>query len=260
MLWAQRRKLTYFGGVLLFFGIIAFVFIRKATSVVPTCFDHKKNGDETGVDCGGGCLQYCPNELADPEVRWVRSFEITPGVVHAVAYIEHSYPAASAQAVQYRFKLYDANNSLITQREGSSYLGPMGRTALVETLISTGNIKVATTRFEFLPPVPWQKSDPTLSQVVIKTDRSLLEAYDGGTRLTVTLENKSRYSFTNIDTVALLYDAQDNAVTASKIVVPTLSALGSKVVYFTWPTKIDPKSIRTIEVIPRVNSFSATAL
>lgn len=260
MVWAQRRKLTYLGGLTLFFGLIAFFVYRHATSVPPTCFDQKKNGGEVGVDCGGGCLQYCPNELVNPKIRWVRSFEVTPGLVHAVAYIEHSYPTAAAREMQYQFKLYDDKNSIITERVGTTYLGPMGRTAIVETLIPVGNNKVATTRFSFLPPIPWEKVDPKFSQVVIKTDRSLLESFVGGTRLTVSLDNQSRYSFSNIDTVALLYDDRDNVITASKIVVPLIPALGKETIYFTWPTKFDPKTIRTIEVVPRFNVYSAKEL
>ncbi len=260
MVWAQRRKLTYMSGVILFFGIIGFFIVRHYTNVPPTCFDNKRNGGEVGVDCGGACLQYCPNELADPKLRWSRSFEVTPGIVHAVAYIEHGYPTSSAEKVRYQFKLYDEKNSIITERIGETYLGPMGRTAIVESLVPTGNIKVATTRFTFLPPIPWEKSDPIFSQIVIKTDRTLLESYTGGLRLTATLENQSRYSFENIDAVALLYDSSDNVITASKILVPSLVGLGKQTVYFTWPNRIDPKTVRTIEVIPRFNPFSATQI
>ncbi len=91
MNWAARRKLAYFMGVLLFVTATVGFIVYKATSVPPTCFDAKKNGNEVGVDCGGGCYQYCPSELADPKVRWQRAFIIKPGIAHAVAYIEHSY-------------------------------------------------------------------------------------------------------------------------------------------------------------------------
>lgn len=260
MVWAQRRKLAYTTIVFIFFGMLVFLGYRKATNVPPTCFDNKKNGTETGVDCGGGCFQYCPNELPDPKVRWVRSFEVTPGIVQSVAYIEHSYPTAAAQTVRYQFKIYDEKNSIIAERSGSTYLGPMGRTAIVEPLIPTGNSKVATTRFSFLPPIPWQKTGGIFSQIVIKTDRLLLENYTGGTRLTATLENKSRYSFSNIDVVGLLYDKNDNVITASKILLPSLKGESSETVYFTWPQKIDTDSVRVIEVLPRINPFSARSL
>lgn len=260
MVWAQRRKMAYMSGLLTFLFVVAFFVFQSVTNVVPTCFDNKKNGGETNVDCGGKCLQYCPNELLDPKVRWVRTFEVTPGVVHAVAYIEHSYPAASAKNVKYQFRLYDTNNVLIVERQGTTYLGPMGRTAIVETLIPTGNIPVAVTRFSFVSPVPWQKSDSAFSQVVIKTDRTVLENFSGGTRLTAILDNQSRYSFSNFDVVAILYDANDNAITSSKILLPSLQAQSSETVYFTWPLNIDPKSVLTLEIIPRFNPFSASEL
>lgn len=260
MVWAQRRKMAYMSGVLLFFGVIGLLVYRNVTNVTPTCFDRTQNGGEVGVDCGGGCLQYCPNELADPKVRWSRSFVVTPGIVHAAAYIEHSYPASSSRKVNYVFKLYDAKNSLITERAGSTYLGPMGRTAIVETLIPVGNIDIARTQLSFVPPIPWERTDPAFAQVVIKTDRNTFEKYSGGTRLTVTLENQSRYSFDALDTVAILYDTNDNAITVSKIVVPHIDALGSKVVYFTWPQSIEKASIGRIEVIPRFNVFAALKL
>lgn len=260
MTWSERRKLAYGGGLFIVVASILGIILFQLTKVTPTCFDSKKNGDEVGVDCGGGCLQYCANELAQPKVRWVRSFEISPGVVHVIAYIEHSYPGAAARKATYQFKLYDAKNSLITERSGSTMIGPMGRSAIVETLVQTGNSTVAVPRFSFTEPVPWEKVDPTFSQVSIKTDRTFLEQFDGGTRLTATLENKNRFSFADMEVVAILYDNRDNAVTASKTLVSNLPAIGSQTIYFTWPQKIDPKTIRRIEVIPRVNPFNAVAL
>lgn len=260
MTWAERRKLTYGGGLFLVVAIIAAMIVSQFTKVTPSCFDKKKNGTEVGVDCGGGCLQYCENELEQPKVRWYRSFEISPGVVHAVAYIEHSYPGAAARTVPYQFRLYDAKNSLIVEKKGVTMIGPMGRSAIVEALIPTGNNTVATTRFSFTAPVPWEKIDPMFSQVVIKTDRTVLERFTGGTRLTATLENKNRFSFKDMEVVAVLYDDRDNAVTVSKTIVSSLPALGTDVVYFTWPEQINPKSIRRIEVIPRINPFTAVPL
>ena len=52
----------------------------------------------------------------------------------------------------------------------------------------------------------------------------------------------------------------DNAITASKIFVPSLSAESVQSVYFTWPSKIDLKNVRNIEVIPRFNPFSSESL
>lgn len=259
MTWSEKRKLSLLGIVFSVIAAAVYIVIHQAVTVAPTCYDNKRNGNEVGVDCGGSCTFYCKNELAEPKVRWVRTFEITPGIVHAVAYIQHSYPVAGARALRYQFKIYDEKNTLITERTGSTFLGPMGETAIVETLIPVGNVTPAVTRFSFLPPVPWEKIAPDFSNVVIKTDKYVLEPFTGGTRLTVTLDNKSRYSFTDLDVVAILYDASGNAITASKVLVPSVTGLSQQTAYFTWPFTIRVPVSR-VEVIPRFNPFTARAL
>lgn len=259
MTWAQKRKLVYVFGVLIVLAGVLGLTVRNATKIAPTCYDNKQNQGEVGVDCGGPCTFYCRNELADPKVRWVRTFEIRPGIVHAVAYIEHTYPAAAARTMRYSFKLYDDKNTLIAERTGSTFLGPMGRTAIVETLIKTGNVTPALVRFTVLPPLPWEKIPTTYSQIVIKTDRTLLEPLPNTTRLTATIENTSRTNFRDVDVVAILYDKDDNAVSASKAYLRELPGVSSEQVIFTWPF-VMPTPIVRVEIIPRVNPFTSTAL
>ncbi len=257
MTWAARRQLLYFFYLLVVVGGIAFIVIRNATHVEPTCYDGKRNGDEVGIDCGGACTFYCRDELQEPKVRWTRFFEIAPGVVHAVAYIEHSYPTAAAKNASYTFYLYDEKNNLITARNGVTYLGPMGRSAIVETLIPVGSSVPAFPRIAFSDTIPWEKIPAVFSQVVIKTDRTLLESFNEGTRLTATLDNQSRITFDDIDVVAILYDKSDNAIAVSKSVLSQLGAQESVTVYFTWPTPLTKDVVR-VEVIPRINPFTST--
>ncbi|MFZ4499953.1 MAG: hypothetical protein ACOYMZ_00450 [Minisyncoccia bacterium] len=259
MNWAERRKLTYIALVFLVCASIAFLVFRQLTSVVPTCYDLRKNGDEVGVDCGGSCLQYCPNELSNPKIRWVRTFQITPTVAQSVAYIEHNNPTAGAQIVGYTFKLYDEKNTLIIERSGKTFLGPLGRTAIVETLIPTGNVAVARTTLTFTEPIVWEKIPSAYSQVVVKTDRTLLEPSETGTRLIATLENTARYHFSNVDVVAILYDKEDNVITASKVLVPKIPALTTQTVNFTWPFALPTEVLRT-EIVVRFNPFTAQTL
>ncbi len=259
MNWAQQRKLMYLLGVLVVLAALLSLVVRQATKVAPTCYDQKQNQGEVGIDCGGPCTFYCASELADPKVRWVRTFQIRPGVVHAVAYIEHTYPTAAARTMRYSFKLYDENNTLITERTGSTFLGTMGRTAIVETLIQSGNVTPSIVRFSIVPPLPWEKIPLSYSQVVVKTDRTILEPQRDLTRVTTTLENTSRITFKNVEVVAILYDADDNAVTSSKAYLGTLLGQGDQTVVFTWPFAM-PTTIARIEIIPRLNPFTSTPL
>ncbi len=258
MRWAQRRKLTYMFSILTVLTAIVFLIVRQSLVVDPSCADGKKNGSEVGIDCGGICLQYCPNELPDPKVRWVRTFPVTPSIVHAVASIEHGNPHAGVYQVGYKFKLYDERNTLITEQTGTTFIGTMGRSAIVDTLIPVGNTPATRVQFSFTEPIRWQKISTLFATAVIKTDRTVLERFEGGTRLAVTLENESRFNFKNTETVAVLYDASGNAITASKAIVPEITALSDKVVYFTWPYTV--VGTARIEVIPRINPFTAVSL
>jgi len=257
MTWSQRRQFLYISSFFFVVAVVAFILIRNATHVEPTCFDRRKNADEVGVDCGGRCVFYCKNELAAPTVRWERFFEVTPGIVHAVAYIEHSYPTAAVKEVPYVFKLYDAKNNIVTERTGTTYIGPMGRSAIVETLIPVGNIAPAIARFSFTGDIVWEKIPVSFSQIVIKTDRYVLEADGNLTRLTATLENLSRTAFSDMEVVAILYDKNDNAIAVSKALLKQLPSQGTKIVYFTWPDAKLKKETMRVEVLPRTNPFKA---
>ena len=265
MNWAERRRLTYMTIVLAVLGMIGFLLFRQFTNIEPTCFDGRKNGIEIGIDCGGGCALYCANELPSPKVRWVRSFPVTSTFAQAVAYIEHSNATAASPMLTYTFKLYDAQNTVIAEKTGTTFLGPLGRTAIAsDTLIPTGSVPVARTTITFGEPIQWSKISTNLITTGIKADRTMIENYSysptqNGTRLTAVLDNGSRYNFSNLDVVAVLYDKDENVITASKILLPELSALGSKTVTFTWPFPLTTPVFRT-EIIPRFNPFTAKSL
>lgn len=262
MNWAQRRKFLYIATVLLLLGGFGFLLFRHFTNVVPTCFDNKKNGTETGVDCGGACQLYCVNDLSNPRVRWVRTFQMTSTMTHAVAYIEHNNATAGVQTLPYTFRFYDAQNNILLERSGTTFLGPLGRTAIVESLVPLAAGSVARTSISFAEPIVWKRISSAFSAVVIKTDKTLLERYtygssvQNGTRLTAAIENTSRYEFTDMDVVAILYDKDDNVITAAKLLIPSLPALGSQTLTFTWPFTLPVPAVR-IEIIPRINPFAA---
>jgi len=44
---------------IIFFSLIFFIAFFSCLKEQPTCFDDKKNGDETDIDCGGDCPLKC---------------------------------------------------------------------------------------------------------------------------------------------------------------------------------------------------------
>ena len=256
MTWAGERRLQYIGGVMIFAALVTGAVYWRYFKKAPMCTDGIQNGTETGIDCGGICSNYCKNDIADPKIIWHRSFTVTPTASTAVAYITHGYAGASTRNVKYRFELFDANENVLATRDGNTFIGTVGNTAIVEPLIQVAGAQVARVKFSILGNILWEKTDPTISSLVIKTDINTIEPFSAGTRVRSLLENKTDVSFSNIPVAIILYDKDDNAIASSVANLPDLPANQNKEVVFTWPDMTLAKQIVHIEVLPRINPFT----
>lgn len=79
MTWAFRRQMLYAGGVIILLLGLGFLFLRPYFVKAPSCMDNKKNGTETGIDCGGSCTLACLNQVDPIAILWARSFRVVPG-------------------------------------------------------------------------------------------------------------------------------------------------------------------------------------
>ena len=89
----MRRRLLILLVVLTVVGGAVFAYVWPIVNQAPTCTDGKQNGDELGVDCGGGCVDFCSNQITMPTVLWSRAFPVTTNVYNATAYIENKNDA-----------------------------------------------------------------------------------------------------------------------------------------------------------------------
>jgi hypothetical protein len=217
--WSTKRKVTYASiviAVLLIVVIIpAFLFFYKK----PTCSDGKKNGDETGVDCGGSCQILCSFEAIDPIIVWSRAFKVTPQIYSAVAYIEN--PNLNSQAtVSYEFKLYDNKNALIVTRTNKAFIPKNKVFAIFEPNIDTGGRMPARVSFRFTEKPTWSRNLVSTPELVVTEKK--LSAEETKPRLDARIENKSPSPQSRIETVAIVYDDHENAIGASRTVIDAL--------------------------------------
>ncbi len=256
MTWGAKRQLMYLGflgGVL---ALVVFLIALPHIHTAPSCFDNKQNGDEHGVDCSGSCTLVCSFEVAPVKVFWARAFPVTKNVYNAVAYIENQNADAGIASLSYEFRLYDKDNVFIVRKEGKTFIGPAGASAIFEGGIAVGNAVPEHTTFKILDENPvWSRlpKDSATPKVAVRN-----VALSSGTlsSLAGTAFNLSPVdSIRDLDLVAILYDANDNAVNASKTYVNILPAGGSKDISFTWPTALGGTVVRN-EIIPLVNVFS----
>ncbi|MDO8594888.1 MAG: hypothetical protein Q7R93_05270 [bacterium] len=229
--WASRRKtLVVLGGITTFLVVVG---LYGGVSLLrqPNCLDETKNGDERGVDCGGKCPRVCRADTQPLVVRFARALEVDKGVWGAVAYVENRNTGAGARDVPYVFKLYDAQNILLYERSGQTYVPPRKAFDVFEGRMLSGSRIPARATFEF-------KEQPTFLRIVeqsLVVETKGLESGVNGSRLQAIIRNPTRTPQTGIEATALIFSADENVIAASATVVKELAGEGSTIVTFTWP-------------------------
>lgn len=253
--WAFKRQIFYLGILILFIGVFGFLIIYPGFNQEPTCSDGKRNGAETGVDCGGLCARACTEEVKPLSVLWSRSFRVVPGRYNAVAYIENPNKTATVSKINYSFRFADASNLYIGKREGSAYFPAAGRYAIFEPAIDTGNSTPVYTAFEWTSAPEWLQIPPDkVDKVKILTSNIVLTGEETLPRLTATLRNNSLFAIPEITVIAILYDERGNAVGASRTYLEEIPGERSKEVSFTWPERFGSPVVAK-EIIPIFDLF-----
>src|SRR3989344_4834706 len=254
MTWAFKRQAFYLVVLILFFGVFGFLIISPKLNKTPTCFDNKQNGTETGVDCGGSCAIACLAQTDPVSILWARAFRVIPGRYNAVAYFENHNKNTVINKINYRFRFADGNNVYIGKREGSTYIPASGSFAVFEPGIDIGNSIPVYTTFEFTDPVPkWtQVSQEKINQLKVLVSNINLVGEDTSPVLSATLKNTSLFTIPDVDVVAILYDANGNAVSTSRTYLNQLAPEEIKNINFTWPEPL-PNKVVEKEIIPMYN-------
>lgn len=254
--WALRRQIFYVAILVLFISIFGFLIIYPRLNKAPTCTDNKQNGTETGVDCGGSCAKACLAQVDPLSILWARAFRVVPGRYNAVAYLENHNKNTAINRITYRFRFADSNNVYIGKREGSTFVPPSGKFAVFEPAIDIGNSIPVYTTFEFTQIPQWVTvSQEKINQLRVLVSNITLINEDTSPILSAVLKNGSLFIVPEVYVVAILYDANHNAVSASSTYLDSLAGEESKNINFTWP---EPLSFKVVaeEIIPMYNIFS----
>ncbi len=232
-LWATKRRFVYGGGTVLVLFIVIGGLFWKIFYKAPTCFDGTQDGDETGIDCGGGCTRLCTSDALDPVVLWSKIFNISGDVYSAVALAENPNVNSENPAVNYRFDIYDTDNKLITSKEGQTSI-PKGKKFLIlEPGIVIKNRKVKSADFTFLQFSAWQKNTTVEPSIDLKYSELL--STSTSPHITGTIINNSIENIHQVELDAIVLDGNDNAVAASRTYIDNLLKRTSQDFVFTWP-------------------------
>lgn len=237
--WASRRKAIYLGVMVLILSSISFAIFWKYWYKTPTCFDNFKNGDESGVDCGGSCSLICSSGVISPIVRWdPRLFEVSSGVWSALVYVENQNTSADAVYAPYTFTLYDENNNVLEERKGATILPKSKVVGIFEgSILIEDGVRPKRAVFEIGSGIVWKKSEESGEKIKI-THSSILNL-DVSPRVEANIKNNSIEEIKNIELVAAIFDGADNVVAASRTFIERLEKGKNADVFFTWPTPFE---------------------
>lgn len=257
MSWASHRQSQYLLGLFGFLAFVALIIFLPILTKPATCTDGKRNGGETGVDCGGACERICAADVADPQVLWSRAFLVSNSTYNLVAFMENSNPSAGIRAVSYEFRIYDTNNLLIGRRSGTTFVPPNQQFAVFEPRFDAGKSEIRSVTFEFTSPFVWVKKSPTLQTLPYRVDNVIYGTDSAAPSLTARMTNDSPYDLPAFDVVTILYDAKHIAINVSKTHKDGLDSNSTTPLLFTWPQPFGQDPV-TQDILPQINPFSVT--
>lgn len=230
--WAQRQRKK----LIFLFSIVAFtllsVYLTIGLYAPPSCFDEKKNQDELEIDCGGSCSLMCASQIQPLNTIWVRSYESSPGLWSAFAYIENSNPAAEVLNARYRFKLFDKDNVIIKEIEDSTFITQEIILPVFSGRIDVGDAKPYRTEFEWIEPLVWTSAKNIYK---VELEEQKLSNATKKPEITGVIVNKEAFRLENVEVVAIVYNTQENVIAVSKTYVDAIPARGKQNITFSWP-------------------------
>ncbi|MDO8510330.1 MAG: hypothetical protein Q7S15_01770 [bacterium] len=247
--WATRNKLKYLSILLGFLLVVIGVPLFFILTSPPSCSDGKRNGGESGTDCGGSCIKLCPAETPEPIVLWQRFFKVAPGVYSVAAYVENINSSAEVKSVGYSFKLYDSNNILVTERRGRTFIPPHKIFTIFEGGIGTEERLPTRAIFQFTESFDWERSEYIDPPIEIKN--KVIRNETTAPRVEVTVYNPTVRTLSLLEVVAIVYDTSDNAIGVSRTIIDELESNDEHTIAFTWPAPF-AGAVARVEILHRL--------
>lgn len=238
----ERRKvkqLIYGSGYLAVIFLILFAVYSIWLKSAPTCFDNRKNQEETGVDCGGPCPVCEVKTLSPIAASWVKYFSADSKIIIA-AEIKNSNPNYGARKFTYAFDIYGKNGEKIKTLSKTSFIYPAEIKYLVEFLEinpkDIGNVQISFADFN---DFDWLAKDdffkPEIEPVEIAVKINPIEKKIEASGKVI---NKSAFLLSKIKVIALLVTANGMFIGASQTELENLAAFDSRPFIIFFPKGI----------------------
>ena len=239
--WSRRRKRIILSAVIFVLvfviGLPVFLLVYKS----PTCFDSKRNGDETGVDCGGSCQLLCTADSLPLIVRGdPRILTIAPNTFEVVALVNNPNITGEVYRAGYTFRLYAPGVALpVKTIEGTAHVPRNSNFVLFEgpfVLEAGANPTRATLEWKEETFV-WTRNETPLPN--IRAVETTLSGEDTRPEVSAVIENLTLDDVSNLDLSVIISDDVGNVFAAAKTFIETLPANARMPAVFTWPNPFE---------------------
>lgn len=253
MSWELKRKIIYAVAVVIGVLAISIFLLRETLFPTPTCFDKKQNGFESGIDCGGGCLLRCEQEISPLTVLWVKAVHGGKDMYDLVAMVNNNNIENASLETGYTFSLYDEQGNISGFLSGSTTAPLGGKFPIIIQNITLKKAPTSVTLTLSDSPHYSVKESPSSPTIKIVDRR-----YEAGQipRVYATIVNTKRAEINNLPVRVLLFDEKDNVYAVGQTVIPFLGKEEIKEIIITWNGPLLTSPTR-IGIYPIFNPFDA---
>ncbi|MBX4195930.1 hypothetical protein KW796_03220 [Candidatus Parcubacteria bacterium] len=248
--WAVRRKTLIF--LLIFFvlvltiGVPAYFF---ATREEASCSNNKQDGDETGIDCGGGCELICKPEVLPLLTKGsARVLQIATSTYEVAILLENPNINGRVVRAPYTFTIYSGSDKTpVKIMKGDTYIGRSSTFAIFGGPFTASSTAPLRAVFTWDGDLKWENSSDPLPNISV-TNVNFTNSSTSAPRLEAQLTNRSQNNARNIEAIVLLSDQNGNVVGTGRTFVDLLESGASTPIVFTWtsPFPVEPVSKRIV--------------
>lgn len=238
------KKFLYGVFYLACISLVVFLVYRNLNAAPPTCFDNIQNQDETGVDCGGGCIACDIKNLTPLNVVGTPRILLLPAANKQVVLFEVENQNTTHHAMQFTYTLTitDKTGAMVESLNGADTLFAGEHRYMFDPRVLTpartiGNISVVLSDPEWRPANEVSPSALSLSN--LKTDTS------NGLSVSGIVKNGSTFSAQNVKLIAILRTTSGTELFASQVILTSVSGFGSTT--FTIPFPSDKTLIDSLD-------------
>lgn len=235
----------YIGVLLLFFVGVFFAFFYEQA----TCTDGKQNQDETGIDCGGRCSEYCLADLASQPLL-IEETELLPYTAtssDAISTVTNKNTRAALKSAKFTFTVYDQSDSIVDQESGTFSLLPLeSHTLSVFGLPVNKNagarVEFTVTNEEWVALTDFTEA-PDIR--IVNQQFSLLSGEAGFAEARGLVQNRSPYDTRTLTVIVIPRDATGKALSVNKTTLNTVLSGEERDFRLLWPQSFTGTVART---------------